>query len=209
MNGSLLFIISGPAGSGKGSVVSEILKRDDRFLCAVSATSRPCLAGEVDGVNYYYLSREQFEEKIRTHGVLEYTEYCGNYYGTPASEVERAKALGKHLILEIAQNVADAVPQLIRGLLSQHDILRGGTQIDKGPLPLLIGQLDRLIEGLVVHPGRCLDGIGLLADDAQRSKGPEGGTLVRSVVPDGLHQADHPLLYQIIRITADQITGMG
>lgn len=101
MNGSLLFIISGPAGSGKGSVVSEILKRDDRFLCAVSATSRPCLAGEVDGVNYYYLSREQFEEKIRTHGVLEYTEYCGNYYGTPASEVERAKALGKHLILEI------------------------------------------------------------------------------------------------------------
>lgn len=101
MNGSLLFIISGPAGSGKGSVVNEILKRDDRFLCAVSATSRPCLAGEVDGVNYYYLSREQFEEKIRTHGVLEYTEYCGNYYGTPASEVERAKALGKHLILEI------------------------------------------------------------------------------------------------------------
>ena len=101
MNVSLLFIISGPAGSGKGSVVSEILKRDDRFLCAVSATSRPCLAGEVDGVNYYYLSREQFEEKIRTHGVLEYTEYCGNYYGTPASEVERAKALGKHLILEI------------------------------------------------------------------------------------------------------------
>lgn len=101
MNGSLLFIISGPAGSGKGSVVSEILKRDDNFMCAVSATSRPCLAGEVDGVNYYYLSREQFEEKIRAHGVLEYTEYCGNYYGTPASEVERAKALGKHLILEI------------------------------------------------------------------------------------------------------------
>lgn len=101
MNDSLLFIISGPAGSGKGSVVNEILKRDDRFMCAVSATSRPCLAGEVDGVNYYYLSREQFEEKIRAHGVLEYTEYCGNYYGTPASEVERAKTLGKHLILEI------------------------------------------------------------------------------------------------------------
>ncbi len=109
MNGSLLFIISGPAGSGKGSVVSEILKRDDRFLCAVSATSRPCLAGEVDGVNYYYLSREQFEEKIRTHGVLEYTEYCGNYYGTPTSEVERAKALGKHLILEIEVDGASQI----------------------------------------------------------------------------------------------------
>ena len=101
MNGSLLFIISGPAGSGKGSVVAEVLRRDDRFMCAVSATTRPCLAGEVDGVNYYYISREAFEEKIRTHGVLEYTEYCGNYYGTLKSEVERAKSLGKHLILEI------------------------------------------------------------------------------------------------------------
>ena len=111
MNDSLLFIISGPAGSGKGSVVNEILKRDDRFLCSVSATSRPCLAGEVDGVNYYYLSRDQFEEKIRTHGVLEYTEYCGNYYGTPASEVERAKALGKHLILEIEVDGASQIKQ--------------------------------------------------------------------------------------------------
>ena len=92
MNGSLLFIISGPAGSGKGSVVAEVLRRDDRFMCAISATTRPCLAGEVDGVNYYYISREAFEEKIRTHGVLEYTEYCGNYYGTLKSEVERAKA---------------------------------------------------------------------------------------------------------------------
>ena len=111
MNDSLLFIISGPAGSGKGSVVNEILKRDDRFLCSVSATSRPCLAGEVDGVNYYYLSRDQFEEKIRTHGVLEYTEYCGNYYVTPASEVERAKALGKHLILEIEVDGASQIKQ--------------------------------------------------------------------------------------------------
>ena len=51
MNGSLLFIISGPAGSGKGSVVAEVLRRDDRFMCAISATTRPCLAGEVDGVN--------------------------------------------------------------------------------------------------------------------------------------------------------------
>ena len=65
MNGSLLFIISGPAGSGKGSVVAEVLRRDDRFMCAISATTRPCLAGEVDGVNYYYISREAFEEKIR------------------------------------------------------------------------------------------------------------------------------------------------
>ena len=101
MNGTLVFIISGPAGSGKGSVVNEVLRRDDRFLCAVSATSRPCLKGEAEGVNYYYIPRGEFEEKIKSGGVLEYTEYCGNYYGTLVSEFERAVALGKHLILEI------------------------------------------------------------------------------------------------------------
>ena len=97
----MVFIISGPAGSGKGTVVSEILGRSNSYMCAVSATSRPILKGEVDGVNYHYISREAFEEKIKNGGVLEYTEYCGNYYGTLVSEFERAEKEGKHLILEI------------------------------------------------------------------------------------------------------------
>ena len=97
----MVFIISGPAGSGKGTVVTEILSRSDDYICAVSATSRPILKGEVDGVNYHYMSREAFEEKIKNDGVLEYTEYCGNYYGTLVSEFDRAEELGKHLILEI------------------------------------------------------------------------------------------------------------
>lgn len=97
----MVFIISGPAGSGKGTVVSEILGRSDSFMCAVSATSRPILKGEVDGVNYHYMSREEFEDKIKNGGVVEYTEYCGNYYGTLVSEFERADGLSKHLILEI------------------------------------------------------------------------------------------------------------
>ena len=97
----MVFIISGPAGSGKGTVVTEILGRSENYICAVSATSRPILKGEVDGVNYHYITREQFEEKIQNGGVLEYTEYCGNYYGTLVSEFERADKLGKHLILEI------------------------------------------------------------------------------------------------------------
>ena len=68
----MVFIISGPAGSGKGAVVTEILSRSDAFMCAVSATSRPILKGERDGVNYHYITREAFEEKIREGGVLEY-----------------------------------------------------------------------------------------------------------------------------------------
>lgn len=97
----MVFIISGPAGSGKGTVVTEILGKNDGFMCAVSATSRPKLKGEVDGVNYHYITREQFEEKIAKSEVLEYTEYCGNYYGTLLSEFERAEKEEKHLILEI------------------------------------------------------------------------------------------------------------
>ncbi len=125
MTGGLVFIISGPAGSGKGSVVNEVLRRDDRFICSVSATSRPCLRGETEGVNYYYISREEFEEKIKSGGVLEYTEYCGNYYGTPVSEFERASALGKHLILEIevdgAAQIKKKYPEAVLIMVSPPD----------------------------------------------------------------------------------------
>ena len=111
MSGGLVFILAGPAGSGKGTVVSEVLARDSRFMCAVSATSRPILAGETDGVNYHYMSRAQFEEKIAQGQILEHTEYCGNYYGTLKSEFDRAHALGKHLILEIEVDGATQIKQ--------------------------------------------------------------------------------------------------
>ena len=111
MDGGLVFILSGPAGSGKGSVVEAIKARDARFMCAVSATSRPCLANETDGVHYHYRTREQFEALIQGGEVLEYTEYCGNYYGTLRSEFARAKDLGKHLILEIEVDGATQVKE--------------------------------------------------------------------------------------------------
>ncbi len=121
----MVFIISGPAGSGKGTVVGEILGRDDGYICAVSATTRPMLKGEEDGVNYHYITREAFEEKIRTGGVLEYTEYCGNYYGTLVSEFDRAEALGKHLILEIevdgATQIKKKYPEAILVMVTPPD----------------------------------------------------------------------------------------
>lgn len=96
----LLVVVSGPAGSGKGTVLSELL-RDDAYRFSVSATTRAPRPGERDGVNYHFLSREAFCERIDSGDMLEYTEYCGNYYGTPRKEAEAVLSTGRNLILEI------------------------------------------------------------------------------------------------------------
>lgn len=96
----LLIVVSGPAGSGKGTVNAKLLERED-FAFSVSATTRAPRPGEVDGVNYYYISHEEFKDNIENGRMLEYTNYCGNYYGTLKSEAERILDSGKNLILEI------------------------------------------------------------------------------------------------------------
>ena len=100
MKKGLMIVISGPAGSGKGTVNAHLLSSGE-FVYSVSATTRAPRPGEVDGVNYHYISREEFERRISTGDMLEYTEYCGNYYGTPKKEAEEVLESGKNLILEI------------------------------------------------------------------------------------------------------------
>lgn len=100
MNKGLLFVVSAPSGCGKGTILSEILK-DDRFYYSVSATTRAPREGEIDGVNYNFMTREQFEQLIGSDGMLEYAQYCGNYYGTEKTPVERKLLDGKNVILEI------------------------------------------------------------------------------------------------------------
>ena len=97
----LLVIVSGPSGCGKGTVLGHLLKEDPNVFYTVSATTRAPRPGETDGVEYYFLSKEQFEEKIRTGGMLEYANYVGNYYGTPSQAVEDQCAAGHDVILEI------------------------------------------------------------------------------------------------------------
>lgn len=111
MNKGRLIVFSAPSGCGKGTMLAEILK-DERFYCSVSATTRSPREGEVDGVNYHFLTKEQFEEKISCGGLLEYACYCGNYYGTLVSEVDDKLAEGKDVILEIEVQGAMKVREL-------------------------------------------------------------------------------------------------
>lgn len=100
MSRGILMVVSGPSGCGKGTVLAEIIKNDNIFY-SVSATTRSPRPGETDGVNYYFLTKEKFEEMIANDGMLEYASYCGNYYGTPKKPVEDMLEKGCHVILEI------------------------------------------------------------------------------------------------------------
>lgn len=100
MNKGLLIVVSAPSGCGKGTILAEILK-DPQFYYSISATTRKPRDGEVDGVNYHFLSRERFEDLIQNNGLLEYAQFCDNYYGTPRKQVEEKLNEGKNVILEI------------------------------------------------------------------------------------------------------------
>lgn len=110
MSRGLLLIISGPAGSGKGTVNAHLLKTGD-FVFSVSATTRAPRPMEVDGVNYHFITKEDFKDRIENGGMLEYTEYCGNFYGTPRKEAEAVLDSGKNLILEIEVDGAKQVKE--------------------------------------------------------------------------------------------------
>ena len=98
-----LIIISAPSGCGKSTIIGEIIKNPDlRLEFSISATTREPRRGEVDGVNYYFLTTEQFEKAIKNDELVEYEEvYAGRYYGTLKSEIARIQAEGKNVILDI------------------------------------------------------------------------------------------------------------
>ncbi len=126
MKRGTFFVLSGPSGSGKGTVLQEVLRKSDRIVYSVSATSRNPRAGEVDGINYYFKSREEFETLIKADAFIEYTETYGNYYGTLKSEVEKAIVNGKNIILEIdpvgARNVRAHYPDAVLMFLVAPDL---------------------------------------------------------------------------------------
>ena len=112
------FVLSGPSGCGKGTIVKALLaKYADTFALSVSATTRDPRVGEVDGVHYYFITKEEFEHRIEDQQILEYTSYCGNYYGTPKKELYERTVSGINVILEIevegAMNVRRLCPEAV------------------------------------------------------------------------------------------------
>ncbi len=114
----LLIVLSGPSGVGKGTILKEFVNDPDLKLAySVSMTTRKQRPGEVDGVNYHFVTREEFERARDNGELLESAEFVGNYYGTPLKEVEKLRAEGRNVLLEIEvqgcqqvrEKVADAL----------------------------------------------------------------------------------------------------
>lgn len=114
MNKGMLVVLSAPSGCGKDTVYTELCKIRNDIVKSVSATTRTKRDGEVEGVNYYYLSKDEFEYLIKNNGLIEYTSYNNCYYGTPISNVTNAVNEGKicFLIIEVegAQNIMKLFP---------------------------------------------------------------------------------------------------
>ena len=101
MNKGKLIVFTGPSGTGKGTILSEVLKRDDRLRVSVSATTRQPREGEQHGVHYWFLSKEDFEERIAQDAFLEHACYVGNHYGTLEQPVNEQLEAGNDVVLEI------------------------------------------------------------------------------------------------------------
>lgn len=110
MNKGLLIVMSGPSGTGKGTICEELLKTGE-LVVSISATSREMRKNEAEGVTYYYKTKQQFEQLIEQDKMLEWASYDGNYYGTPREAVERHLQEGTNVLLEIEPQGALQVKQ--------------------------------------------------------------------------------------------------
>ena len=110
-----LIVISGPSGTGKGTVCNSLLERHAEIAYSISATTRSPRSGEKDGVNYYFLDKPVFEKMIQDGELLEWAEVYGNYYGTPLRKIQERLSAGQDILLEIdtqgAMNVKKKFPE--------------------------------------------------------------------------------------------------
>ncbi|MBR5508741.1 MAG: guanylate kinase [Lachnospiraceae bacterium] len=121
----ILIVVSGFSGAGKGTLMKELLSRYEQYALSISATTRAPRPGEEDGKSYFFKSREEFQQMIEEHALIEYACYVGNYYGTPKAYVEEQLADGKDVILEIeiqgARKVKEQFPKAVLLFVTTKD----------------------------------------------------------------------------------------
>ena len=132
MQDGILTVVSGPGRQRKRHGACACAGFGQRFPIFRSATTRPIRPGELDGVNYFFISRQDFEARIKSGGMLEYTEYVGNYYGTPRDFVEKSLAKGKNVLLEIEVDGAFQIKRLSRRLCLYFSARRISPFLRKG-----------------------------------------------------------------------------
>ncbi len=111
----MLFVVSAPSGAGKTTIVNEVTKRDPDIIFSISATTRKGRGKEVDGVDYYFISKEDFEQRIKNNELAEYEQvYGGHYYGTLKSFIDKSLKEGKNVIFDVDVNGALSIKKLYK-----------------------------------------------------------------------------------------------
>lgn len=118
MNKGRVFIISGPSGSGKDTVLKKVFEKCPQIAFSISSITRPMREGEIEGEKYNFISRERFAEMIKNDALLEYNVYLGNYYGTPKEPVINCVENGKSMIIEVDVNGAEQIRSKIPDAVS-------------------------------------------------------------------------------------------
>ncbi len=178
----VLVVISGFSGAGKGTLVHNLLSKYDNYALSISMTTRSPRQGEVDGVHYFFSKKEDFEREIANDGLIEYANYCDNYYGTPRSYVEEQLESGKDVILEIeiqgAMKVKAKMPETLLLFVT----------------PPSAGELKRRLEGRGTETAEVID--KRMKRACEESEGVEQYDYI--VVNDDLEECTRQI-HQIIR----------
>ncbi|MBQ2688951.1 MAG: guanylate kinase [Solobacterium sp.] len=147
MNKGLLIVMSGPSGVGKGTILAELMDDEElKSAYSVSMTSRKMREGETNGVNYWYVTKEEFQEAVERGELLEWAEFVGNYYGTPVKGVEELRAQGKNVLLEIEIEGCKQVKKKCPDALTIYVI------------PPNMEELERRIRGRQTEPEDVIEG---------------------------------------------------
>lgn len=151
-----LFVISGCSGVGKGTVINKFMERNKDFILSVSCTTRKPRQGEIDGVHYFFLSKEKFEQNIRDDKFLEYAQFAENYYGTKKKYVKQKFEEGYNIILEIETNgalqVKEKMPEAVLIFIAPPSVeeleqrLRGRHTEDESTIQKRLAQVKTELE---------------------------------------------------------------